>query len=411
MLESRDGQAPSARILVVDDEPDNLRLLGRLLRREGYENVRTTDDPREAPAAFREWNPDLVLLDLHMPYMDGFAVMEALEPQIPEGHYLPILVLTGDPDPALRRRALAAGANDFITKPFETTEVLLRIGNLLETRFLHLQTRHQNETLELKVQERTRALAEAQTEILNRLAVAAEYRDDVTGRHAERVGVLAALLADTVGLDEEDVAILRRAAPLHDVGKIGIPDAILMKPGPLTEAEFEVMKTHTTIGARILSGSSFPLLLTAREIALTHHEQWDGTGYRGMHGEDIPLIGRIVAVADVFDSLSHERPYKRASTVEEARDEVIEASGSHFDPAVVDAFERLAEDGLLHRLDELTVTGRFNEPIPARATVSAALSAEAGGPGGPGGPEGQGGRDGSGDGGGGSDPPVQADRR
>ncbi len=359
MIESSDEVQGRARIMVVDDEPDNLRLLGRLLRRSGYEEIHETGDPRQALDLFREVEPDLVLLDLHMPHLDGFEVMERLEPEIPAGDYLPILVLTGDPNPDVRRRALAAGANDFVTKPFETTEVLLRIRNLLETRLLHRKTRHQNETLELRVRERTKALATAQVEILNRLAVAAEYRDDVTGRHAQRVGILSALLAERLVIEEEQVVILRRAAPLHDVGKIGIPDAILMKPGPLTEAEFEVMKTHTTIGARILSGSDFPLLHSAREIALTHHERWDGSGYGGMAGEEIPLVGRIVSVADVFDSLSHERPYKAASTVRSATDEVLASAASHFDPSVVEAFDSLAREGLLERLDELTESRRF----------------------------------------------------
>ena len=334
-----------ARILVVDDETANTRILERLLQRVGYEEVRTTTDPREVEGIFEAFRPDLVLLDLHMPHLDGFEVMDILDGHISEDTYLPILVLTGDLDPEVKQRALAAGARDFLTKPFETTEVLLRIKNLLETRALHEELRSYSATLEVKVRERTRELAEAQVEILHRLALAAEYRDDVTGRHAERVGVLSALIAASLDLDRERVKVIRRAAPLHDVGKIGIPDAILMKPGPLTPAEFEVMKSHTTIGARILSGTDYPLLETARVIAETHHEQWGGGGYSpGMAGEEIPLEGRIVAVADVFDSLTHERPYKSAASVDESLEEIRRERGEHFDPDVADAFLGVAQE-------------------------------------------------------------------
>jgi putative two-component system response regulator len=281
--------------------------------------------------------------------------MEQIVPEIPHGVYLPILVLTGDTDSHRRERALSAGARDFLTKPFESGEVLLRIKNLLETRLFNKELRGHNETLEEKVRERTHELAEAQVEIIRRLAIAAEYRDDVTGQHAERVGVLAALLAQELGLPPEQVNLIRRAAPLHDVGKIGIPDAILMKPGRLTPKEFDVMKTHTIIGGRILSGSRYPVLELAETIALTHHERWDSRGYELVKGEDIPLVGRIVAVADVFDSLTHERPYKRAFTVDESVDEILRGRGAHFDPNIVDAFSRLLDAG---ELAELGVTSR-----------------------------------------------------
>ncbi len=301
-------------------------------------------------ALVRSLEPDLILLDLHMPHLSGFQVMEQIVPEIPHGVYLPILVLTGDTDSHRRERALSAGARDFLTKPFESGEVLLRIKNLLETRFFNKELRGHNETLEEKVRERTHELAEAQVEIIRRLAVAAEYRDDITGQHAERVGVLSALLAEELGLPAEQVSLIRRAAPLHDVGKIGIPDSILMKPGRLTPQEFDVMKTHTIIGGRILSGSRYPLLELAETIALTHHERWDGRGYDRMRGEDIPLVGRIVAVADVFDSLTHERPYKRAFTIDESVDEILRGRGEHFDPNVVDAFSRLLVGGALVEL-------------------------------------------------------------
>lgn len=353
-----------ARILVVDDEPANVRVLERLLQRAGYDRIRTTSDSREVEAIFDEFGPDLVLTDLHMPHLDGFQVMELLEEKIPPGVFLPILVLTGHTDPETKRRALSVGAKDFVGKPFESTEVLLRIQNLLETRALHEELRAYSETLEKKVRSRTRELAEAQTEILHRLALAAEYRDDVTGRHAERVGVVSALIAGALGLPEEEVGVIRRAAPLHDVGKIGIPDAILMKPGPLSPQEFEVMKSHTTIGGRILSGTDYSLLETARLIALYHHEKWDGSGYQpGRSGEEIPLVGRIVAAADAFDCLTHARPYKEPTSLEAAKEEIRRTSGSHFDPEVADALL-----GVLDRLDGTPVDRLVNLPLEELAS-------------------------------------------
>jgi putative two-component system response regulator len=275
-----------------------------------------------------------------MPHMDGLSVMDQLN-QIAEASYLPILMLTGDLSPEARREALSRGAKDFVNKPFNPDEVLLRIRTLLETRFLYLQIQSQNQMLEAKVRDRTRELESAQIEIIERLAKAAEFRDDTTGQHTERVGQMAALLARELGLPDAQVMLIRRAAPLHDVGKIGIPDAILLKLGKLTTAEFELVKTHTTIGARILSGSRFALLRLAEEIAFSHHEHWDGAGYAGLVGDRIPLVGRIVTVADVFDALTQKRPYKAAWPVEEAVAEIDRQRGRQFDPDVVDAFLRV----------------------------------------------------------------------
>ena len=251
----------SSRILVVDDEEDNVRVLGQMLRWAGYyHRIELTSDPFEGLRMFDAKAPDLVLLDLHMPGIDGFGVMEKL--RVGPGDWIPILILTGDLDPDVRERALSAGARDFVTKPFDVGEVLQRIKNLLETRQLHLRLRRHADLLEGMVRERTAQLAETQVEILRRLAVAAEYRDDVTGEHAERVGALAALIAEEMGLAVEEVELIRRAAPLHDAGKIGIRDAILMKPGPLTQEEFDVMKSHIEIGQRILGTGSFPSPVT-----------------------------------------------------------------------------------------------------------------------------------------------------
>jgi putative two-component system response regulator len=353
--------APS-RILVVDDEEDNVRVLAQMLRWAGYQTLDLTSDPFEALRLFEVHAPDLVLLDLHMHGLDGFGVMERLTPRVQAGDWIPFLMLTGDLDPEVRERALSAGARDFVLKPFDVGEVLQRIKNLLETRHLHLRLRRHADELEEKVRERTAQLAETQVEILRRLAVAAEYRDDVTGEHAERVGALAALIAEEMALPAEQVELIRRAAPLHDVGKIGVPDAILMKPAPLTPAEFEVMKAHTEIGARILGDGSFPLLRMACDIVRTHHERWDGSGYLGRRAEEIPLAGRIVAVADVFDVITHRRPYKEPDSISEAISRVREDAGRHFDPVVVDAFMRVIESGRLAEVGQHDSRAREGSP-------------------------------------------------
>jgi putative two-component system response regulator len=334
-----------ARILIVDDEPANVRLLERVLQREGYREIETTNDPRHFLALYTAQRPDIILLDLHMPVLDGFALMEQLKGRVPAGDFVPIVVLTADVTPEARQRALRSGAKDFLTKPVDPTEVVLRIRNLLETRHYYRQLQSQNQTLEQRVGDRTRQLERAQIEILERLARAAEYRDDETGHHAQRVGHTAAMIARRIGLSDEEVVLLRRAAPLHDVGKIGIPDGILLKPGKLTVEEFEDMKRHTAIGAGILSGSSFAVLQMAEEIALYHHENWDGSGYLGMKGELIPLTARIVHLADVFDALAHERPYKAAWPMPRVLDLMREKRAAYFDPALVDAMLAIFEEG------------------------------------------------------------------
>ena len=331
-----------ARILIIDDEPSNLDLLQRVLERAGFTRVNATTDSREAATRYVDFRPDLILLDLHMPHLDGLAVMDQLN-QIAEATYLPILIMTGDTTQEARRDALSRGAKDFLQKPFSSDEVLLRIGTLLETRFLYLQIQSQNQMLEAKVRERTRELEASQIETIERLAKAAEFRDDNTGQHTQRVAQMAALIATQVGLPDSQVALIRRAAPLHDVGKIGIPDSILLKLGKLTPSEFALVKTHTEIGARILSGSRFPILRLAEEIAFSHHERWDGHGYVGMSKEAIPLAGRMVAVADVFDALTQKRPYKEAWPIDQAIAEIDRQRGRQFDPALVDAFLRIIE--------------------------------------------------------------------
>ena len=332
----------NARILIVDDEHINVELLRRLLERAGFSRIESTNDSREAVDLYLNFRPDLIVLDLHMPHRDGLEVLDDLN-AIAEASYLPILMLTGDDTQEAKREALSRGAKDFLNKPFHSDEVLLRIGTLLETRFLYLQIQSQNQMLEAKVRDRTRELEAAQIEIIERLARAAEFRDDHSGQHTERVGQMAALIAKQIGLPDTQVYLIRRAAPLHDVGKIGIPDSVLLKPGKLTAEEFTIVKTHTAIGARILSGSSFTILRLAEEIAFNHHERWDGTGYVGIAGAAVPLAGRIVAIADVFDALTQTRPYKAAWTVTEAVSEIERQRGRQFDPTLVDAFLRIIE--------------------------------------------------------------------
>jgi putative two-component system response regulator len=242
------------------------------------------------------------------------------------------------------------GASDFPIKPYSQTE-LLRVWNLLEVQRHDSRLRELN--LEQQLAEGTRDLEQARLEMLVHLALAAEYRDDDTQEHAWRVGRTSGLLALALGFPDTQVELIWRAAPLHDIGKIGIPDAILLNPGKLTPTEFAVMKTHVTIGAEILAGSQSPLLRLAERIALTHHERWDGRGYpRRQRGEKIPLAGRIVAVADVFDALTHERPYKKASAVSSAVAEILSQRGRQFDPGVVDAFASLDHPTLLKRVRE-----------------------------------------------------------
>jgi putative two-component system response regulator len=335
-------------ILAVDDDETNLLMLRSVLQSAGYAHIATTLDPTLALGMFAQSRPSLVLLDLYMPKMDGFELMERLAPLTSDGGGVPIIVLTADETHEVKRRALAAGARDFLTKPVDPTELLLRVRNQLHVQQLQNRLREQNANLERLVAERTRDVEQARLEILDRLALAAEYRDDQTQEHAWRIGRASALLALELGLPNDEIALIWRAATLHDIGKIGIPDSILLKPGRLTEEEFETIKKHTTIGAEILSGSTSPVLTMAESIALTHHECWHGGGYpHGLVGEDIPLPARLVAVADVFDALTHERPYKQAWPLHEAVAEIVNQSARKFDPNVVAAFARLDHVELL----------------------------------------------------------------
>ena len=330
------------RILIVDDEPRNVLLLDRLLGVSGFTNVGSTTDSSEVVALCAHEQPDLLLLDLQMPEPDGFEVMRQLEPWLRGPTRMPILVLTADNTRDTKTRALSSGASDFLNKPFDTTEVILRVKNLLLTRLLSLELRDQNLLLEKRVRERTRELEEARLEVVDRLALISDYRRDSTGEHAKNVGRLAALLARALELPDETVELIRHAAPLHDLGQVAVSDRILSKPGKLSPDEYEAMKLHTTVGGEILGRSRSKLLQMSEEIALTHHEWWDGSGYpAGLKGEEIPLTGRIVAVADVFDTLKSKRPYKFPWPAEHALAELERLRGRQFDPQLVDVFPAL----------------------------------------------------------------------
>ncbi len=334
------AKALNQTVLIIDDEELNRRVLDRTLSEIGFTSVETASGGQEAIERLRSDPPDLLILDLHMPGVNGFEVLNAARTSTDPDEFLPILVVTGDQDRQQRQRALQMGAKDFLTKPFDVSELGARALNLLETRLLHQTLRRTNLRLEKRVRSRTRELQRAQEEVLHRLAQAVEFRDDVTGRHAQRVGDASASIAASAGLDPEDQELLRQAAPLHDIGKIAIPDSVLLKAGPLTEEEKQVMRSHTTIGAELLANSTSRAMGVARKIALSHHERWDGAGYpNGLAGEAIPLAGRIVAVADALDALVHERPYKSPVSFDQAVARLREGAGSHFDPTLVAAID------------------------------------------------------------------------
>ncbi len=349
----------NARILIADDEKSNVLLLEKILAAAGHANFLSTTDPRQVPDLYRAFRPDILLLDLHMPYVDGFKVMAMLREALKEEDYIPILMLTADITQPTRLQALEGGAKDFLTKPFDQVEVVNRIRNILEVRLLYTDLKDQNLVLEQKVRERTQELMETRLEIIHRLGQAAEFRDKGTGLHILRISYYSACLAHAAHLPREMQDIILASSPMHDIGKIGIPDSILLKKGRLDTEEWEIMKTHTIIGAELLAGHDSPLMKVASAIALTHHERWDGQGYpQGMKGEEIPLAGRIVALSDVLDALLSDRPYKKSWPMENALSEIDSLRGKAFDPSLVDALhEALPEiKDILHRIESKTLS-------------------------------------------------------
>jgi putative two-component system response regulator len=333
------AEITKGRILIVDDAESHVLLLRKVLKGAGYLSVATTTNPEEAVDLYKEFQPDLIVLDLHMGPIDGFQILDQLKAVEGPDSYVPALMMTALNDPDVLLRALERGARDFLNKPFDRVEALTRIRNMLEVRLLHRRVRDQNRILEETVNARTREILETRLEVIRRLGRAAEYRDNETGLHIIRMSLAAAALGRTIGLGASDCELILNASPMHDIGKIGIPDRILLKPGPLDADEWAIMKRHPAIGAELLSGGSSELMQMAETIAHCHHEKFDGSGYpRGLEGASIPLAARIVAVCDVFDALLSKRPYKAPWTVEAALAELDNRAGSHFDPALVTKF-------------------------------------------------------------------------
>ena len=327
-----------ARILIVDDNPANVALLEAILEEESFDHLVGITDPFQVVPLCRQQSFDLILLDIRMPGMSGIEVMHQLK-DVTANDFLPVIVLTAQTDPETRQEALKAGANDFLTKPFEDWEVLLRIRNTLQTRQFYIREVNRGDLLEDEVRKRTEEILATQFEIVQRLGVAGELRDNETGVHVQRMSQVCAFLAQQYGKDPHYCELLRYASAMHDVGKIGIPDNILLKPGKLTPEEWAIMKQHPEIGARIIGNNPSALIQLARETALYHHEKWDGSGYPfGIRGEDIPLSARLAAISDVFDALTSDRPYKQAWSTEDAVAELKKEAGRHFDPAIVELF-------------------------------------------------------------------------
>lgn len=347
-----------SRVVVIDDVTANLRLLESSLKVLGLREVKAFSDSAQGLQWLLSQPWDLLLLDLDMPAPDGFEILRQLAAR--DRNCAPVILVTALSDVENRRKGLELGANDYVCKPLDLPELLLRVCNNLQLSQASQALQRERDLLEVKVVQRTEQLGASYQAVIRCLARAADYKDNETGNHIMRIGESAALLARAYGMDTAWVELLRQAAPMHDVGKIGIPDSILSKPGKLTEEERTVMNTHAQIGHDILQDADpSPLLSLAAEIALHHHEKWDGSGYpQGLVGEAIPLSARIVALCDVYDALRSPRPYKTAWPVEKAQAFIREQAGKHFDPQLVQLMESLFEhiEGVQSRLADALAT-------------------------------------------------------
>lgn len=341
--------AGKAKILVADDDKLYLKIYSDLINELGYECL-TVENGLEALEKARDFHPDIIVTDVLMPGMNGFELTKRLKQDHLTMH-IPTLIVTSLSDSQSKVIGLECGASEFLSKPIDETEFRIRINNMLKIKHYEDFLRERSKSLEGEVTDKRAQLKEAfekikngYTETVYRLTLAAEYRDTDTGKHIKRISLYSQLIARYLKLDEQKVEAIFFASPMHDVGKIGIPDSILLKPGSLTKEEFEIMKTHTTIGAGILRGSDSEILKTAEEIALSHHELWDGNGYpRGLKNEDIPLSGRIVSIVDSYDAIRSKRPYKKPCDHNTACDKLTE-SKARYDPVIFNAFHDCSKE-------------------------------------------------------------------